>query len=358
MEHIKFPENSPALIVIPSNKEGTGFLKYCYDERHLKGKITEEDFDNVVEQAAKLSAKAYSKKKIMDKGGVGRMKGGCISLCFLLTFGYLVVIMAAADSNSNFLAFLSYLLFLPSIIIMSSILFKNWFQNIKYFVTFEEITKADLDHFFLKINTEKYISEGLEWSTAQLGHFWIELRIKNPNMTNYKPSPSQDNNFMKNEEQSMESDGIDRQENDGINRQLSEENRLVDYNDEVIDKISEKRSEISGLSSRRWKNSNWSNLNWEGHANLGNRLLADSISEESERHDNDSSYKKLEDEVIQLVEDEKELENFKTAKSSEIMKHEFVNNQGNNDQEKSQEVVKNVNLVNDCFGLEDLDLLE
>jgi len=28
MEHIKFPENSPSLIVIPSNKEGTGFLKY------------------------------------------------------------------------------------------------------------------------------------------------------------------------------------------------------------------------------------------------------------------------------------------------------------------------------------------
>lgn len=61
MEHIKFPENSPSLIVIPSNKEGTGFLKYWYDERHLKGKITEEEFDNTVEIAAKISAKAYSK---------------------------------------------------------------------------------------------------------------------------------------------------------------------------------------------------------------------------------------------------------------------------------------------------------
>lgn len=49
MEHIKFPENSPKLIVIPSNKEGTGFLKYCFDERYLKGKITEEEFDHVVE---------------------------------------------------------------------------------------------------------------------------------------------------------------------------------------------------------------------------------------------------------------------------------------------------------------------
>jgi hypothetical protein len=72
MEHIKFPENSPALIVIPSNKEGTGFLKYCYDERHLKGSITEEEFDTVVENAARISAKAYSKKRIMDKRGISK----------------------------------------------------------------------------------------------------------------------------------------------------------------------------------------------------------------------------------------------------------------------------------------------
>lgn len=71
MEHIKFPENSGSIIVIPSNKEGTGFLKYCYDERHLKGKIGEEEFDSVVEKAAKISAKAYSKKRVMDKSGMG-----------------------------------------------------------------------------------------------------------------------------------------------------------------------------------------------------------------------------------------------------------------------------------------------
>lgn len=61
MEHIKFPENWPSLIVIPSNKEGTGFLKYCFDERYLKGKVTEAEFDSVIDTAAKISAKAYSK---------------------------------------------------------------------------------------------------------------------------------------------------------------------------------------------------------------------------------------------------------------------------------------------------------
>ena len=31
MAHIKFPENSPSLVIIPSNKKGTGFIKTCYD---------------------------------------------------------------------------------------------------------------------------------------------------------------------------------------------------------------------------------------------------------------------------------------------------------------------------------------
>ena len=84
---------------------------------------------------------------------------------------------------------------------------------------------------------------GLEWCTAQLGHFWIELRIKSP----HRGSNQKKNAFIKtNKEKSNESEEIERQE--------SEENRLVDYKNEeveLIDKISEKRSEISGLSSHR-----------------------------------------------------------------------------------------------------------
>ena len=90
MEHIKFPENSSNLIVIPSNKEGTGFLKYCYDERYLKSRITEEQFDSVVETCAKIAAKAYSKKRIMDKRGIGRQVCTLISLSTIFMFVYLL----------------------------------------------------------------------------------------------------------------------------------------------------------------------------------------------------------------------------------------------------------------------------
>lgn len=69
---------------------------------------------------------------------------------------------------------------------MTFSLFWNWCTSVKYFITFEEITKTDLDNYFDKINREKHLENGIEWSTAQLGHFWIEWRIKYPN--EYKES--------------------------------------------------------------------------------------------------------------------------------------------------------------------------
>ena len=39
MDNMLFPENCNSLVIIPSNKEGTGFLNHCYDERFLKNYI-------------------------------------------------------------------------------------------------------------------------------------------------------------------------------------------------------------------------------------------------------------------------------------------------------------------------------
>lgn len=48
MERIYFPENSPYLVIIPSNKEGTGFLKNCYEVQYLKSRINEKEFNIVI----------------------------------------------------------------------------------------------------------------------------------------------------------------------------------------------------------------------------------------------------------------------------------------------------------------------
>ena len=32
MDHMLFPDNCPTLVIVPSNKQGTGFLNHCFDE--------------------------------------------------------------------------------------------------------------------------------------------------------------------------------------------------------------------------------------------------------------------------------------------------------------------------------------
>ena len=48
MENMKFPYNSNELIIIPSNRKGTGFIKTCYDPR-LTGIMSEPEFKFVIE---------------------------------------------------------------------------------------------------------------------------------------------------------------------------------------------------------------------------------------------------------------------------------------------------------------------
>ena len=96
MNHIKFPENSPSLVVVPSNKEGTGFLKHCYDDRYLSKFISEESFDDVIEKSAKIASKAYSKKRILDQKGISRWICGLMYLAAFLALSYCIVMIVAA----------------------------------------------------------------------------------------------------------------------------------------------------------------------------------------------------------------------------------------------------------------------
>jgi membrane glycosyltransferase len=124
--------------------------------------------------------------------------------------------LISADADSQVLHFLSYALIVPSMIIMVVMLIMNWMKNVKYFVTFEEIAKSELDLFFRRINKENSFKNKLEWRTAQLGHFWIELRIEAADRS------AEENAFIL-------ADPKIRQRREELERQVSEENRLVDY---------------------------------------------------------------------------------------------------------------------------------
>jgi len=64
----------------------------------------------------------------MDKSGIGKMNGMLMTASGLLTLGFLSIIIAAADANSNFLHLLGYILLVPSLVIMATIMVINWFK--------------------------------------------------------------------------------------------------------------------------------------------------------------------------------------------------------------------------------------
>eukprot|EP00344_Euplotes_crassus_P006305 CAMPEP_0197014440 /NCGR_PEP_ID=MMETSP1380-20130617/70347_1 /TAXON_ID=5936 /ORGANISM="Euplotes crassus, Strain CT5" /LENGTH=190 /DNA_ID=CAMNT_0042439501 /DNA_START=453 /DNA_END=1026 /DNA_ORIENTATION=- len=181
---------------------------------------------------------------------------------------------------------------------MATIMVSTGSNNVRTFITFEEITKQGLDSYFSKINLENFIERGLEWKTAQLGHFWIELRIKNP-------ISQRNDNWVANRNER------DSNLNSPFERRISEENRLVDFREEgeMIEKISEKQSEVSVPSSNEHKEGNHSKGSVNERPGSKNMFLDESVSEENELN-KDASDNRAEPEAFELVEDQKELENY------------------------------------------------
>lgn len=182
----------------------------------------------------------------MDKKGIGKPIGCTIALSSLGMVGHIILMLAAGDAESELLHFLSYILLIPSLIAMVTVMIANWIKTQNYFITFEEITKNYLDSYFDKVNREKYSARGLEWATAQLGHFWIELRVKLPNTAAPEGDISKENAFIHNDAYKAKA------KNEDFERAVSIENPLESQyeneGDEMIKKDTNKRSEISGLS--------------------------------------------------------------------------------------------------------------
>ena len=59
MDLMLFPKNSPEMVIIPSNSEGTGFLNHCYDQKNLKGYLSDMEFNAIVLICSRTAAEVY-----------------------------------------------------------------------------------------------------------------------------------------------------------------------------------------------------------------------------------------------------------------------------------------------------------
>lgn len=156
MDNMLFPENCSTLCIVPSNKEGTGFLNHCYDARFLTDFISEQEFNCIVAISSKICARAYSKKKMMDKLGVPKNTKLALIFSTLLAILSLVTILCSIlySEVGKLLLIVSHLLIAPSLMMMFIVVIYNWKREVKRPITFNELVKNDLEKFFKKVNSE------------------------------------------------------------------------------------------------------------------------------------------------------------------------------------------------------------
>ena len=174
MESMSFPENSDELIIIPSNQKGTGFIKTCYDPR-LKGIMSEQEFKFIIDQAAKINAKAFSQKRLADSGQTPKWFVWSLTVVFSLTFIGQMLLYFALMQDYDMLMVSAYGIIAFCFVLAVTVMILNYKTKDVKTVQYSKIVKAYLDRYFYKVN-DVYKRRGLYWKVAR-GHYWIELHI-------------------------------------------------------------------------------------------------------------------------------------------------------------------------------------
>ena len=84
------PLSSEDLVIIPSNKRGTGFMRNRFrdNKRFIGGLIDKTEFNQIIDSCSKLTALAYSKHRKLDVEGIPSSIVAALALSSLLLISY------------------------------------------------------------------------------------------------------------------------------------------------------------------------------------------------------------------------------------------------------------------------------
>ena len=178
MELMLFPENSREVVIVPSNKEGTGFLNHCYHEKYLKGFLSENEFNAIVLICSRIAAKAYSMKQKVDRQEISSNMVLLIGFLTTLSIVGIVLLTFSAIYVSTLTEMIATIMLGVAILAMFILNIYAWKQGDPATMTFEKMVKDDLEEFFENVNSyyAKETDQGVRWSTID-GHYWIECHL-------------------------------------------------------------------------------------------------------------------------------------------------------------------------------------
>jgi len=178
MDMMLFPQNCKKMCIVPSNKEGTGFLNHCYDKAYLVGFITEKEFNAIVLICSRIAARAYSQKQLIDRQKTSQEMIFYIGMSTFIAFCGIILLTFSAVYSSAVIDYCASILLAPSILMVFGINIYTWKKGQPDPLTFNKMVKEDLDDVFKKINTyyETRTNQGTKWQTID-GHFWVEIHM-------------------------------------------------------------------------------------------------------------------------------------------------------------------------------------
>ena len=148
------PESTSHLVIIPSNKNGTGFLRNKFKENkpYIGGLITKDEFDSIVDMSAKLVAKVYSHNRKKDVAGISWAV--IITLCMttLLLIGYFFLMYYGIRNGNLNLRIAGYFALAISVFVTSIIGLVNCCARPDKYTPFKDMVRKALTAFYERIN--------------------------------------------------------------------------------------------------------------------------------------------------------------------------------------------------------------
>mmetsp|Transcript_27639 Transcript_27639/g.26661 ORF Transcript_27639/g.26661 Transcript_27639/m.26661 type:complete len:234 (+) Transcript_27639:44-745(+) len=182
------PKASPTLAIIPSNKKGTGFYRNMWSENkaYLKGLMSKDEFESVVDMSSKLVSKVYSHNRKKDIEGLSWALIIALFIATVLLLCYFFMVYYGVRDENQPLRIVGYICLGLSVGLTSVIgIINAWARPDKY-KPFKDMVRKTLVTFFDRINGKMGV-RGLEWYVPD-NHFWIEVKISLKKAKEYKDS--------------------------------------------------------------------------------------------------------------------------------------------------------------------------
>ena len=152
------PNNTPTAIYIPANDSNTGFIRKKYHEEYMTPYIAEYDFDQIIDRASIICAKAYNKVKNHKMGAHPIYR---ILLMTSFFFAAIFLLGVMVDGEKRFWIWCIFLWF--SLLFALIVLFMTFISTPPKKLDFKQIAENNLAKFCIELNDNTYAVKGMAW---------------------------------------------------------------------------------------------------------------------------------------------------------------------------------------------------